>query len=301
MFSNVRICTLDLADNVIEDIATEALFTPCGATQELSIGFIPPRGEHDAVVEHVAGQVILKVMIETRSVPADALRKRVDEVCATIEEQTGRKPGKKERRDITDETRRSMLPTAFPKQRAVLIWIDRENKRMVLDAATQSVADLVITLLVNQFPWMAPRILNTTKTPQSTMAVWLHLGEAEGRFQLERSCELKSCMEDKAVVRYNNHTLDIDEVKQHIDQGKLPTKLGLNWNGRVDFTLTESFVLKKVKLTEVVLEEGNADVKREGFDADVALTTGELTRLIDDLIEEHGGVMEEPAQVDAGE
>lgn len=301
MFTNVRIYELDVPDNLVEDIATEDLFTPCGATQELSIGFIPPRGEHDAAVERIAGQIIMKAMIETKSVPADALRKRVDEVCAAIEEQTGRKPGKKERRDITEETRRTMLPTAFPKQRAVLIWIDRENKRLVLDAATQSVADQVITLLVSAFPWMAPRMVNTTKTPQSTMSVWLQTGEAEGDFQIERSCELKSSMEDKAVVRYNNHTLDIDEVKQHIKQGKLPTKLELNWAGRVEFTLTESFVLKKVKLTDVVIEQGNADVRRDGFDADVAIMTAELSVLIHDLIEEHGGILEEPAKGDAAE
>lgn len=301
MFSNVRIYELDVANNVIEDIATEALFHPCGATQELSIGFVPPRGEHDAAVEKIAGQIIMKVMIETKSVPGDALRKRVDEACATIEQQTGRKPGKKERRDISEEMRHTMLPTAFPKQRAVMIWIDRENKRLVLDAATQSVADQVITLLVNSFPWMAPRMLNTTKTPQSTMAVWLQTGEAEGEFQLETSCELKSCMEDKAVVRYNNHTLDIDEVKQHILQGKLPTKLQLNWAGRVEFVLTDAFVLKKVRLTDVVIEEGNADIRRDGFDADVTLMTAELSALIRDLIEEHGGILDEFALSNAAE
>ena len=39
-------------------------FEPCGATQERSIGWIPPRGhENGALVESVAGQMILKLMV----------------------------------------------------------------------------------------------------------------------------------------------------------------------------------------------------------------------------------------------
>ena len=55
-------------------------------------------------------------------------------------------------------------------------------------------------------------------------------------------------------MRYARHTLDIDEVAEHIQQGKLPTQLAMTWNGRVSFVLTEALALKKIKLLDVVLE-----------------------------------------------
>lgn len=77
------------------------------------------------------------------------------------------------------------------------------------------------------------------------MAHWLKEQQAPEGFAIERECELKSSAEDKAVVRYARHPLEIDEVRAHIDAGKLPTRLALNWDGRVSFVLTEGLQLKK--------------------------------------------------------
>jgi len=91
-------------------------------------------------------------------------------------------------------------------------------------------------------------------------------------------------------VRYARHTLDIDEVGQHITQGKLPTQLAMTWSGRVSFVLSDAMTIKKLKLLDVVLEGASSATKDEdNFDADVALVTGELKQLIPALIEALGG------------
>ena len=93
-----------LASELPDFTATEealhaAIFTPCGATQEKSTGWVPPRGhEHGALLESVGGQWILKLMTETKSVPAQNIKSGVDALAKAIEDQTGRKPGRKERR-----------------------------------------------------------------------------------------------------------------------------------------------------------------------------------------------------------
>jgi recombination associated protein RdgC len=61
----------------------------------------------------------------------------------------------------------------------------------------------------------------------------------------------------------------------------------------VSFVLTEALTLKKIKLLDVVLEGVSSATKDEGgFDADVALFTGELRLLIPALVEALGGVQE---------
>ena len=90
-------------------------------------------------------------------------------------------------------------------------------------------------------------------------------------------------------MRYARHTLEIDEVAEHIRQGKFPTQLAMTWNSRVSFVLTETLTLKKIKLLDVALEGARPSRDDSGFDADVAITTGELSRLIPDLLDALGG------------
>jgi recombination associated protein RdgC len=277
----------------MESALDAARFVDCGASQEMSAGWSAPRGQaHGALVESVAGQRILKYTIETKAVPSTVVRRKADEAAAHIEATTGRKPGKKELRDLREDAKHALLPQAFSKVSSVWIWLAPEVDLLILDAGSQSRADAVVTALVNAVPGMAPRLFNTQQTPQSAMAQWLSEGEAVGGFQLERECELKSSAEDRAVVKYARHTLDIDEVKQHIAQGKLPTRVALNWQGRVAFTLTEAMTLKKLGLLETVFE-GTSKEKEDNFDADVAITTGELSQLLPELIEALGGEMAE--------
>ena len=294
MFKNLRIYSLGANGINIEALEGGLIaFTRAAASQEKSSGFVPPRHEDNGpLIESVNGQVILEYRIENRAVPADEIKRKADEIAAHIEQTAGRKPGKKEMRDIKEDAKLQLLPNAFSKFSSVKAWFDIEGGLLVLDASNQARADEVITALVAADTNFAPRMFNTNTTPQSAMASWLLDGEAQDEFQIEQECELKSTGEDRAVVKYNRHGLDIDEIKDHIRQGKLPTKLALNWQGRVVFTLTESMVLKKIDFLETVFD-GVSKEDQSGFDADVTIATGELRQLLPNLIEVLGGELKE--------
>ena len=129
------------------------------------------------------------------------------------------------------------------------------------------------------------------------MAHWLASREAPVGFTVDRDCELKMPDDQKSTVRYSRHTLEIDEVAEHIAAGKIPTQLAMTWNDRVSFVLTEMAQVKKIKLLDVVLDgvlEGGKD--DDGFDTDAAIVTGELSKLIPDLLEALGGELAIDAQ-----
>jgi recombination associated protein RdgC len=298
MFKNAIVYRITKAPDSLR-VGTVALnfhmFAPCGATQEKSMGWVPPRGqEHGALLESVGGQYILKLMTETKSVPADVVKRRVEEDCKHIEETTGRKPGKKERREIKADALLALLPMAFRKQRATLIWIDPRDNRIAIDASSQSKADEVVTMLLKSFEGLALQMINTVLHPAAGMARWLVTKEAPDGFSIDRECELKACDESKAVVKYGRHPLDIDEVAQHIRLGKMPTKLALTWNDRVSFVLTEGLQIKKIQLLDVAFEntESPGDKDADHFDADVAIFTGEMVRLLPALFAVLGGEVE---------
>jgi len=85
-------------------------------------------------------------------------------------------------------------------------------------------------------------------------------------------------------------------VRKHVTEGKLPTQLALSWDGRVAFVLTETLQLKKVQFLDGVMDASGTDKSEDRFDADVALSTGLLSPLLDSLIAALGGEMEWGAQ-----
>jgi len=303
MFKNLTIYRLvspwTQSASQLEEALGTMRFVKCGATQEKSVGWVEPRGhDNGPLVEVVGGQVILKLMIETKAVPTRAVADKVAEKVKEIEESTGRKPGKKERREIGDEIRLTLLPMAFTKVGAVMVWIDPQAKTLVVDAASQAKADEVMTCLIKAIDGLVVQLVSTLMAPATAMAMWLSTKDAPQGFSVDRECELKAADESKAVVRYSRHSLDTDEVAQHIACGKVPTKLALTWSDRVSFVLTDAMVLKKVALLDVVIEDtrGAQDGKEDGFDADVAITTGELCKLLPDLFDALGGVSEVPQE-----
>jgi recombination associated protein RdgC len=264
-------------------------FVECGASQEKSIGWVAPRGAANGpLLEAVAGQWIFKLMTETRALPASVVNRKAQERVAQIEASTGRKPGKKETRDLKDDIRLELLPMAFTKQSSTRVWIDRDAQLLVTDAGSQARADELVTLLVQGLPGLALSLIDTQISPGAAMAEWLVSQEAPPGFSVDRECELKAADESKAVVRYARHRLDTDEVRQHIEGGKMPTRLALTWNDRVSFVLTEGLQLKKLAFLEGVLE-GASPGKDDGFDADVAIATGELQKALPELLEALGG------------
>lgn len=296
MFKNVMMYRMLSPWNVtvaqLEDALEPARFVACAGSQEKSVGWIEPRGvAHGPLVEVVGGQWILKLMIESKVLPASVVKRRAQEQIAHIEATTGRKPGKKESREIAEDARMSLLPLAFTKQGTVTVWIDPQAQLLVLDAGSQARADEVMTCLVNAVEGFAVKLIDTQVSPAAAMAQWLAEKEAPAGFTVDRECELKAADESKSVVRYTRHALDTDEVSEHIAQGKMPTRLALTWNDHVSFVLTEALQLKKVAVLDVVFEAASAmasDGKDDNFDADVAIATGELQKLIPDLLEALG-------------
>lgn len=292
MFKNLTFFSIAALPANFDGLESNA-FTPCAASQEKSSGWVPPRGhDNGALVETVAGQHILKLMTETKPVPAEVVARRTKERLAQILETTGRKPGKKETRDIRDDVFMELLPMAFPKQVATLVWIDPVAKLLVIDSASQTHTDELITQLVKSADGIVIERQQFGVSPSALMTSWLYDGDKLSThdrfdFDIDRACELRACDESKAVVRYTRHNLDTDEVKQHITQGKMATKLALTYADRVALTLTDDAVLTGINFLDVVFESNvsKTDASEDGFDSDVTIMTGELRLLIDNLFQ----------------
>jgi len=283
-----------------EKVLHKSRFIPCGPTQPESSGWVAPRGNKGKLLaESVAGHLILKLCTEKRAVPASAVKAAVEERVERYKAETGneRVPARV-KKEFKEEVLLDLLPRAFTKRGHTLLWLDTANKLLVVDSGSLAGADRAVSSLIAALlevpgagPTLDVQMTHTQMSPSASMAHWLSSREAPWRFTVDRDCELKAPDEQKSAVRYSRHTLDIDEVAQHITAGKVPTQLAMTWNDRVSFVLTEGGQVRRLKLLDVVMEGAAGSKDEDGFDTDAAILTGELSALIPDLLEALGGEM----------
>lgn len=278
----------------IEEGLAAARFAECGATQPQSLGWVAPRGTaHGPLVEAVGGQWLMMLMVERKALPSAVVKRRTDELAQQVEQASGRKPGKKQTKELKEQATLELLPMAFTKRATLKVWLDAKQRLLMVDASSPARAGEVVTQLIKSLDGLALTPLQTTESASVAMSGWLLTGEPPAVFSVDRECELKAQDEMKSVVRYARHPLDIDEVRQHIATGKRPTRLALTWQGRVSFVLTETGQIKKIDFLDVVFEgRGRTDKADDAFDADAAIATGELVQLIPDLIDALGGELD---------
>lgn len=302
MFKNALIYRIEHWDapslpDIDSRLAT-APFVECGATQPESSGFVPPRGDkHAALAESVGGQIVLRICTETKAVPGSVVKTQIQAELDKIEQETGRRPKGKRVKELKEAVVHALLPRAFPKRSETLVWIDPVGRTVWVGAGSTKKADIVVTRLIELLGGnLKLALLQTELAPATAMAQWLQTKEAPSGFSIDRECELKQPDSEKATVRYSRHTLEIEEIANHIAQGKQPTRLAMTRAGRVSFVLTESLALKKIAVLDVALEGATKEERADAFEADVAIWTGELRLLIDDLIHALGGEVK-PEQV----
>lgn len=207
MFKNIIVYRIapnwqmDLAQ--MEEALANAPFRECGATQEKSSGWVPPRGEaHGALAESVGGQRVLRFMSEAKQIPASVLARKVKEKAAQIERQTGRKPGKKEVKELKDEAQLDLLPVAFTKQASTWVWFDMATGLLVLDASSQGRADEIVSLLVEHLPGLSLELLDTQTSPQAAMAQWLKEQEGPEGFSIDSLAVVEDIESGKLHAKY---------------------------------------------------------------------------------------------------
>ena len=289
MFKSATIYRYQIESSLPPDFGDFARFVPCNDLQDKSVGWIEPRGiNHGPMVEIVNGERIVKLMIETKTVPGNVLRSAVEDRIYEIEQSQGRKPGKKEIREIKENARMALLPQAFPKQTAVFGWL-RDDGILVIDTTSQSKAHDFVMALIQAIPSLKLYAMTTNQTPQSAMIGWI-LGDHEELpcgLSIGRDCVLESIGDDASKVKFTHHNLDCKEVRDHVSEGKLPTSLALTWDGMVDFTLTDNQRIKKIN----IFDYRDSDGQDDPFDADVAIVTGVLGNAVNAVILALGGEM----------
>ena len=291
-FKNLQLYRLpkNWADNTakLEEQLSTLTLQPCSACDLQSIGWVAPR-DGGPLVHSVNRQWLLALGIEQKLLPASVVKQFANDKAKEIEENEGRRVGRKEMRDLREAMTIELLPRAFVRRRTTFGWIDPVNGWLAIDAASPAKAEEFLEHLRKSVDQLPAKLLQVTQSPSSAMTGWVAEGEAPSHFTLDQDLELRSA--EKATVRYVKHTLEGEEIRQHIADGKVVTRLAMTWGDRISFLLNENLQIKRLSFLDLLKEQADSQAENEDerFDIDFTLMTGEVAQLLNDLLEALGG------------
>ncbi len=292
-FKNLKIYRLSAAWPLFGDDLEAALarqaYQPGNNLEMQCIGWVPPR-EGGGLAYAVGGQILLTLRAGKKLLPSTVINQVAKARAQEIEEQQGHKPGRKQMKEIKERVIDELLPRAFSVYRDTRVWIDPRNRWLVIDAAASSKADEVIGVLAKCIDPFPLENLYVVQSPAAAMTGWLAEDEAPSNFSIDQDTELRASGQNGAAIRYIKHSIDAADVGRHIQSGKQCTRLAMTWADRVSFVLTDSLDIKRVSPLDV-LKEGSEAMQTDDakFDSDMALMTGELAKMMAEMVDALGG------------
>ena len=299
MFKNAQIYRISpewkLSREELEASLASRSFSPCATLEKSTAGWVAPAAAPDQLVHEVDGKWLVTLCEEFRMLPSSVVKQEAEERAVEIEEQQGFRPGRKQMKELREQVEQELLPRAFTRRRHTRAWIDVANGWLAIDAPSRSKAESVLEVLNNSLETFPVTLTRTQTTPVAAMTDWLAGEEAPEGFSIDQDCELRAITEDKATVKYARHTLEGDDIRMHLEAGKLPVRLAMTFNDRISFVLTENLEIKRITFLDLIqeaLDESGAEDAEALLNAEFALVTAELGLLFDALVQAMEGLVE---------
>jgi recombination associated protein RdgC len=290
MFKNLQLFRLEnknVSAVELENHLSKFAFQPCLGLEREKMGWVVPMEDGHNLVHDVQGQLLAQLCIEKKKVPGALVKRVLKQRESEYEQQNGHKMGRKQVKEMKETIIDDLLPKAFSTQSHLQVWIDTKNGWVGVNSSGYSGAEEAIKQIIHATPDFAIKFHATNRSPADCMREWLLTGEAPDGFTIDRDCELRSSTDEHPSVKYVRHNLDSEEVKNHLKEGKTPTRLAMTWNDRLSFVLTDKGEIKRINFLDT--DDAAAKENDESFDAKFFLMASEFQNFIPALVMTLGG------------
>lgn len=267
-------------------------FTEPQGLDWFSEGFTHPNAFTDLAVFEAQKTMLISLMREEKVLPSAAIKHKLDEQVVKIQTAEGRNVGRREKHELREAIIDDLLPKALIKSSHTYglfaggwLFVDTANRRK---------AENMLTKLREALGGLPAQQPVARQSPASLMTNWLLQGEAQGRFVLDSDVTLVGTGDVAPKVKISRKDLTAEDVVQHAKNGMKVTELGLIWNDRMAFILTQDLTLKHIQWLDVVQEEaeGSCDDAESMAYATQLLMGAALSVILGELVDLLGGWQE---------
>ena len=276
----------EVLNNINNELLQAITFKPCGSIDTVKGGFVSPVDNPDELMLNVQGQILLKYKIEQKILPSSVIKQAHIEKIIKQEELLNRKLAKCEKANLKDEVLIDLIPRAFSKYNYYWLWIDMQNKRVIVDCSSFKVSEDILALLRHELGVLALTPLSIVQPLEKIMTTWVKEKLCFPHFVLGDQAELKDPLECNGVINCKNQEITSAEMSVHFDSGKWVTKLKIIDERGVSYVLHSNFTFKQIRFDPNILDE-NEDIPVEDkvarVEADFFLMSKTLSNSINDI------------------
>ncbi|MBR1925019.1 MAG: recombination-associated protein RdgC [Ruminobacter sp.] len=295
-FKNVRIYTLDstfkFSLDELDKLLAPQRFVPCSGQDLVRFGWISPLGtDEDTLCHKIGDDYFFRCKTEKRMLPASVVNEELKEKVEEIELKQARQLKKKEKQDLKEQVITELLPRAFRLHKETWLWISAKYGYVVVNTSSDKQAEDLISLLRKSLGELHAKPFTFKKTINGCLTEWVANGDGPVGIAIGDEVELKSVDGAGGTIKAKKQDLNTDEIRNHLEAGKVVTSLALIINEDISLVVDENFALKRIKLSDTVMDDYATvnDDPVAKLDADLALISGEFTKLIPTLIDSFGG------------
>lgn len=259
-FKNARLFQLNESFQLDAEQLSTALqndaLKACAPMEAVSKGWVSPFGsDSDLFVLKSGDAMLFSLGVEEKVLPAAVVNHQLNQQLESIKAESGQKPGRKQQTDMKQQLMLEMLPRAFVKPKTIHAYLDLKLALLVVDCASQNAAEDLVSQLRQTLGSFKASAFGPSSAVAQVLTQWVLKAQGDAGFQPDNEIVLETLDDNKGVVRGRNIAHLEDQMKQHIDNGYLVTQLGLLYNDRIELVLGHDLGLKKIKFTDVVLDQ----------------------------------------------
>lgn len=304
-FKNIHAARLKqgITRDLFEATLVNHQFTPCEPSQASSAGWFPPPGSKSLDLVHTImgndGQErnMICIKLEEKILPSSVVNDALNDRCDEIEASQGKRPAGKLKQSLKDDIIVSLLPKAFSKYSFIYLYVNNSDRTIIIDTASSNKAEEVIALLRQSLEGLSARLIKTERSVGSMMTYWVQERDHPSIVRINDECELVELSDEKAaVIRTKNQDLSVDEIINHIDSGKVVSKLAVTWADHFDMVIKDDFSFNRLKFSDELLDQRNECGDAVSMmNVDFLLMSTEISLMIAHLIKMLGGEVKENA------
>lgn len=216
-------------------------------TQEWeSIGWIT-YFKDSSYVEKINNALFINLGVESRQLPDKAIKTAVEK---RIEEKQLKNLSRSDYKDLYELVTNELLPNALVVRSNIRAYVDLEKGWLVVDASSTKKASLLTSYLRKTLGTLPIVPLTPENSVNAALTHWALHGIESDVLSMLDEIELKELKDEGGNAKFKAVALDSKEVQDPLKEGWQVTKLLLEYDEQISFSLAGDFIFKRLKFLE---------------------------------------------------